>query len=83
VLARPPTRRAIPAAANAGRVVVNGGWYQGDEIAGQSKAAAFPLRAEVLYCGGSAVRVIWIGSRSELRNPDTNVAIILATARTE
>jgi hypothetical protein len=61
----------------------NGGWYQGDEIAGQSKAAAFPLRAEVLYCGGSAVRVIWIGSRSELRNPDTNVAIILATARTE
>jgi hypothetical protein len=27
-LARPPTRRAIPAAANAGRVVVNGGWYQ-------------------------------------------------------
>jgi hypothetical protein len=27
VLARPPTRRAIPAAANAGRVAVNGGWY--------------------------------------------------------
>jgi hypothetical protein len=26
VLARPPTRRAIPTAANAGRVVVNG-WY--------------------------------------------------------
>jgi hypothetical protein len=27
VLARPPTWRAIPTAANAGRVVVNGGWY--------------------------------------------------------
>jgi hypothetical protein len=45
VLARPPTRRAIPTAANAGRVVVNGGWHQNALSGTFSKlgaAAAWP-----------------------------------------
>jgi hypothetical protein len=47
VLARPPTtRRAIPAAANAGRVVVNGDWYKTSTI------RLMQLRpSEALRCG--------------------------------
>jgi hypothetical protein len=38
--ARPPSRRAIPAAANAGRVVVNGGWYYIDRMLTPASSAS-------------------------------------------
>jgi hypothetical protein len=43
VLARPPTRRAIPTAANANRVVVSGGWYYLDGRDAHAHVAGFVL----------------------------------------
>jgi NAD(P)-dependent dehydrogenase (short-subunit alcohol dehydrogenase family) len=50
-LTRQP-RRAIPAAANAGRVVVNGGWYYDTEMTSQKKRKSV-MRQVMIVTGGS------------------------------